>query len=308
MDPAFHDAQVMLANVANNALTAASSDRSDEILRVMQDAVDRSIALAPNAPSVLCVRGMQERLAGRLVEAGRLFEEAALKAPNDSVVLQSQGVFLGEVGRLRDAIVVLRQWARVEPLYVQPTYIVGLVSEAAGKLEQAEEQYRLASRLEGNPNAFAGPELVVALTRGDRPAIDELLERVLENDLGFAGHAEITAAMRDNLDNSDAALAVLRRHLQESQGLGALMKSVIGVWAAWFGDDDLALAAFRDIRDMPATFIWVVMWRPLCRGMRQLPGFKVLLRELGLVDYCRQTGHWGDYVRPVGEDDFEVIG
>ena len=308
MDPEFLDAQVMLANIANNALNAASSERSDEYLRTLEDAVEHSVALAPDAPSVLCVRGLRERLKGRLVEAGRLFEESARKAPNDSVVLQSLGDFLGEVGRIQDAISVFRQWVRVEPLYVQPTYIFGMALETAGELDQAEEQYRLAGQLEGNPNAFAGPELVIAMTRKDRAAILSRIEQVLQDDLGVVGHRAVTAGMRDHLDDPEAALALLRQTLEREERLGALMRTVIALWAAYFGDTRLALETFDDIRDMPANFIWVVIWRPLFRDMRQLPEFKELLKDLGLVDYWRETGHWGDYVRPVGDDDFEVIG
>jgi hypothetical protein len=29
------------------------------------------------------------------------------------------------------------------------------------------------------------------------------------------------------------------------------------------------------------------------------------VRELGLVDYWRASGKWGDFARPVGTDDFE---
>ena len=29
------------------------------------------------------------------------------------------------------------------------------------------------------------------------------------------------------------------------------------------------------------------------------------MRELGLVDYWRAVGDWGDFCKPVGDDDFE---
>ena len=47
------------------------------------------------------------------------------------------------------------------------------------------------------------------------------------------------------------------------------------------------------------------IWFPLFTSMRGDPRFKTLLRDLGLVDYWRRSGNWGDYCRPVGTDDFE---
>ena len=308
LDPEFLDAQVMLANVANNALNMLPPDRSEEFIRIQKEAVERAVAIAPDAPEVLCVRGLQEQTQGHLLQSGQMLEEAARRASNDSVVLQSWSTLLAETGRIRDSLAVMRRWVRVEPLYIQPAYILAMTLETAGEADQAMQQYEVTGRLQGNSNAFAGPQLVVALNQRDRPAIEAGLEKMLQDDLGVTGHLELTKAMCDHLDEPEAALAVLRRTLADSGHLGALMKSVIAIWASYFGDDELALEAYRGIVGMPARMIWTVVWRPLHRQMRQLPGFKELVRDLGLVEYWRGTGHWGDYVRPVGEDDFEIVG
>ncbi len=123
--------------------------------------------------------------------------------------------------------------------------------------------------------------------------------------MGVASHQELTRAMRDHLDDPGGALSVLRSHVSDDREHGSLMQSVIAVWACYFGDPELALASMRRISHIHMRLVWLVVWRPLLQGMRRLPGFKDLLRDIGLVDYWRETGHWGDYVRPVGEDDFE---
>ena len=46
-------------------------------------------------------------------------------------------------------------------------------------------------------------------------------------------------------------------------------------------------------------------WSPLQAEMRKLPGFKELVREVGLVSHWRTTGEWGEFARPVGGEDFE---
>ncbi|MEO6080496.1 MAG: hypothetical protein ABIQ86_12040 [Steroidobacteraceae bacterium] len=39
--------------------------------------------------------------------------------------------------------------------------------------------------------------------------------------------------------------------------------------------------------------------------MRTDPRFKEIVRDVGLVDYWRTSGNWGDFCKPVGTADFE---
>ena len=50
-----------------------------------------------------------------------------------------------------------------------------------------------------------------------------------------------------------------------------------------------------------------VMYHPILGDARRTEGFKDIVRDTGLVDYWRASGEWGDFVRPVGDDDFEAI-
>jgi hypothetical protein len=47
------------------------------------------------------------------------------------------------------------------------------------------------------------------------------------------------------------------------------------------------------------------LWRPVENNVRRLPGFKDFVRELGLLDYWRTSGKWGEFCRPIGPSDFE---
>jgi len=86
---------------------------------------------------------------------------------------------------------------------------------------------------------------------------------------------------------------------------GELM--VAAHWAAYFGDPELALQLLQEILRMqePGFILGLNLWRPGFRNARALPAFKDLLREIGLVDYWRATGNWGDFCRTIGADDFE---
>jgi hypothetical protein len=76
-------------------------------------------------------------------------------------------------------------------------------------------------------------------------------------------------------------------------------------YAAYFGAHDLALTAFRRIAKQMIGVFMINFWNPLQAETRKLPGFKELVREVGLVTYWRTTGEWGEFARPVGADDFE---
>ena len=81
----------------------------------------------------------------------------------------------------------------------------------------------------------------------------------------------------------------------------------IAIYADHFGDKDLALAAVRrsvvDLKKINLEGLW---W-PYKTGLRIDPRFKSIVRDVRLYDYWRATGHWGDFARPVGDDDFEVF-
>ena len=83
--------------------------------------------------------------------------------------------------------------------------------------------------------------------------------------------------------------------------------SVIVQWADHFGDKALALAAMRrSFVELNGTSI-NGLWRPGETGFHADPAFKQLVRDLGIYDYWRKTGNWGDFARSLGDDDFEIV-
>ncbi len=51
----------------------------------------------------------------------------------------------------------------------------------------------------------------------------------------------------------------------------------------------------------------MILWLPMFRAIRQDSRFKDIVRDKGLSDFWRASGKWGDFARPVGDDDFEII-
>ena len=82
----------------------------------------------------------------------------------------------------------------------------------------------------------------------------------------------------------------------------------IAEFAVYFGDDNLALAALRKgLVDRKHGFAVIHLWFPIFDRLRQDAHFKEILREIGLVDFWRKSGNWGDFARPLGDGDFELI-
>ncbi len=81
----------------------------------------------------------------------------------------------------------------------------------------------------------------------------------------------------------------------------------IAHWAVYYGDVDFALKALR--RGYVELYGPTVadIWSPVFAAPRRDPRFKDALRDLGLYEHWRKSGKWGDFARPVGDDDFEVV-
>jgi TolB-like protein/DNA-binding winged helix-turn-helix (wHTH) protein len=114
----------------------------------------------------------------------------------------------------------------------------------------------------------------------------------------------INAAMIASLDDPQAAIRELHRWYVDPVVAGRPQnRRDIALWAGHFGDAALALAAMRSVvTEVSSRTIY--LWMPQLKGMRQLPEFKALLREIGIVAHWQEYG-WPDICRPVGNDDFK---
>jgi TolB-like protein/DNA-binding winged helix-turn-helix (wHTH) protein/Tfp pilus assembly protein PilF len=113
----------------------------------------------------------------------------------------------------------------------------------------------------------------------------------------------INAAMIASLDDPSAALRELHRWYEDPVIAGPpVNRRDIAFWAGHFGDPELALAAMRSVvTETSARTIY--LWWPQLKEMRQLPEFKDLLREIGIVAHWEKYG-WPEICRPFGNDDF----
>jgi TolB-like protein len=113
----------------------------------------------------------------------------------------------------------------------------------------------------------------------------------------------INAAMIANLDTPKTALLELRRlYAATGPGNPSGLRDV-GLWAGHFGDAELALDAMQSaVAEQGGQMVYV--WLPQLEEMRQLPEFKALLRDLGIVAHWQEYG-WPPICRPLDREDFE---
>ncbi|MEY2855076.1 MAG: hypothetical protein RL030_2208, partial [Pseudomonadota bacterium] len=267
-------------------------------------AIDRVVALAPDSRFAGIARSYDALVKSDFAAADRLLS-ASLDAPS-SLGLQTQlryGQFLGVVGRLAESLEVLKGVHAADPLNNFSHMQLVSAYTSVGEFQQADAELDAILRQPGGDTPLArGQTLALAMQRGDRAAV------VAELDVDRSPTDPVGLVLVQHRDNLEAAMPQLAAMLEDDQfNENPYALTRIASWAGFLGFPDVALAA---LKRLPALGLSVETWARFLWGAtlaeaRQTPAFKDFVRELGLVDYWRSTGNWGDYCKPVGTDDFE---
>jgi TolB-like protein/tetratricopeptide (TPR) repeat protein len=302
LDPEYAHAWSELASIYLVAANFFIDDRTEDLVKKGEAAASRAIELAPEAvPSVLAA--VQLQVLNRDWSLVEQYSTKALKlAPAEFQTNSNFAFFLMNVGRTEEAIEYFRRASRIEPLILLPVQNQAFAHESLGVFDKALQAYEHGKELIGQPAVLNGLVLVFAMEIGDRPLLEEKLNQLIDDDPG--PRSILSSTMRSLLDSPEAARAELHRFNADPDFDFPLTQSAIAVWASYFDDDELALRIYQDLYSA-REFVVYAIWRYIHKDMRRLPGFKDLVRDLGLVDYWRATGNWGKFCRPLGHDDFE---
>jgi len=267
-------------------------------------AADRVIELAPKSPASTLVAADRALQKKDFAAAGRLFEAIASLPPG--IIAQGQFrncLFLSSVAHTREAVDCWERLVQFEPFAALPSIQLQIAYEVIGDNERATAEYKRALRFSANNVFVRSFMLLRAMEARDKASVRREQQAMIALSPGG------DSGMLRLLDVPDAARQELRRQQNDpKRAEDPIAMSGIADWSAYFEDPELALAAIRNTYDPSngpdITVLWGV-WRPLFKDMRRLPGFKDFVRELGLVDYWRSSGNWGDFCKPVGANDFE---
>ncbi len=282
-----------------------TAESLEDALDGMAEATGHILTLAPDAWWSYSLRGAQLSDQRRWSEAEAATKAALAAAPTSEVdALWTYINFLIAVGRMEEAVQHAERTRRTDPLSHRVSVVAGAVFEFSGRLAEAEAEYERSKDLAGDRDMVEYFALFRALARGGAAAGKALMSRCMVHaTLPVAGLEDLP----DIFDQAKPMLERLRRAQTDPLNQDATRQFKIALWAAWHRDVALAAAALRqfaiDLRSPRPGAIW----HPALSEVRRTPEFKQILRDLGLVVYWRESRKWGDFVRPLGDDDFEVI-
>src|SRR6185437_5325279 len=259
------------------------------------EALERARILTPDAPQVLLETGIAESRRGHWLKAASVFEQLQAAYARDGMADQAhapRGVFLLEVGRVREAIPELERARAEDPLAVEFAGFLGSAYLADGNLIGALAEVDRGRKLKGLEISLLRAGVVVALTTRNRAEIDRRIGLVPDNAEDF----RLDHALAKFIDAPAGASNELRRAAAAPDRSNMLIW-----WAAYYHQPELALELLaKAAPDMGDT---ALLWQPMLRDVRKLPGFRKIVIDLGLVDYWRVHG-WSDFCHPLGGDDF----
>jgi TolB-like protein/Tfp pilus assembly protein PilF len=304
IDPDFAMAWLALSSAYNGAANVIPSEVQGATLKGNQ-AFERARQLMPDAPEVLGQEATNSLNRGDWEEADRLLNAASAGSSSNSAD-SVRGFFLYLTGRAKEALGILERKRSIDPLDAGLSYRLAQTYAALGNtaaaLTETERGLNIANAPTLNMTSLG---FLIALAANDRKNIDKWLALMPVSD----DANDLNVVLVKMLDDPTAALEELHRRAAEPASQTVIGQYVVSQWASYFGDQEFALKVFRGVsEDNPFLGQWAV-WRPIYRNMRKLPGFKDYLRKIGLVDYWRKSGDWGDFCHPMssanGGDDFE---
>ena len=226
---------------------------------------------------------------------GRIAERLELSQSNQEL-LENAVLFLFFTGRITESIPMIERLRAMDP---KNPFIHYFLSEGMARLGQFERSYasiEQAIELRPNDPFLMGGRLLTILGERDMEKLRVLPIQTDYNKIGL-----------ENLDSPDQAIA-LYHELLDAGGVPPIFQSLIAAWLAFFGDYEGALAIQEIVAARNKLTVPFDTFRSVYAGMRRQPGFKDLMIDIGLVEYWRTTGDWGDFCRPIEEsDDFECF-
>ena len=282
-------------------------ESNDETIRMLDQTVREGEERSPGHWATHFASGVLFSVRHDWTAAIRATEKArALAPPTEAEIAYISGAMIAGVGRMDEAVEVLLAARRVDPLSMSVSTILQQALYMSGRYGEAQAEYERARDVTGGRHASEHAMLLLSIDRGDdADAVKAQFRR-------FIGAQTVPMPLFEQLlefyDRPEEALAATRRAFDDPANHRNGTRMMMLAWhAAILGDVELSVAALRRaFIEMKAPLL-MSLWLPSLRDVRKSEGFRTLVKDIGFDRYWRETGQWGDFARPVGDDDFEII-
>jgi adenylate cyclase len=297
LDPNFADAWLGLANSLGNLLMY-EPEHHDELFGQLLEAHRRGMAIDPDSSLAWLLTA---EIASWTYDWPTL-SKALEKATAFNVF---SGHYFATLGRGKEAAERQLNYRVTDPLSIGTSFVTQYLLDGAGRLDEAEIEYERSRGLVGPRVTMEWRALTRAMVRGDSDRVKMIYKDRFEGDNHFQYYrADLTKV----LDDPEAALKVLGEALTNPEFQDGARMAAVANWAIFYGDNGMALDALRrGFVERKHGIATVDLWQPNLAGLRRDPRFKQILLDMGLADFWRKSGNWGDFARPVGDNDFEII-
>jgi adenylate cyclase len=293
LDPEFANAWALKANIHIELSNYEPSNRADTELEAALIAAQKAVELEPNLPEGYYELGNYKSSRGNWIDAELIYRKALQLQPNIIVSYGGMAHTYRMVGYLKKSLEIYEEFKRNDPLNpsIRSAYVsmLALLRDTQG----AENENKRCKTLFGDVwKAYNWGIAYHRLGTGDPVSRDEI-----------EWSTPIFDAAKEHLDSPREGLAKLRQLFSDENNLSEVNITDTSILAAYFGDPEFAMDAMEKGIKINTRGLFKI-WYPVMKEVRQLPRFKELMREIGLVDYWKEFG-WPDLCRPVGDDDFE---
>jgi hypothetical protein len=238
---------------------------------------------------------------------GRAEEHLASMSKQGGAVIGisgTPGMLLCVLGRASEAVKRILFEREADPLSLGLSFALQFFLGCAGRLQEAETEYERSKDLRGPRENIEWRAITHAMALKDHALVRQRFASAFGEDVAFMPFAPELLRV---IDQPDDALAIVRAAFEHPACQDSGRMGAIAHWAVYYGDEVFALKALRRGYVELYGLTMAEIWSPVYAGLRRNPRFKDILRDNGLYDHWRKTGKWGDFARPVGDDDFEIF-
>ena len=297
-DPGFASAWAGLAS----ALAIRSAQNPEARLALREEtriAMARALELAPQTPDVVAAQSYSSLVEYDWETAERCI---AFWSRSDSG-WTVHPLLLHALGRVEHAVQEQRKVCALDPKSAGASYVFQHLLECGGRLDEADAEYERSRHLPAAGKDIEVRTIIRLMCAGEHSLAKSRFVEEFGDDASVLPYGPSLARA---FDEHEEARRVLARALGDAGCQTPLRLNAIAMWAALFGDADLALTALRRA-SVEMRGLVLHLWTPAFSMLRSDPRFKKILVDIGLADHWRKSGNWGEFAQPAGLQDFELL-